>query len=64
MQCCPGAVKLFEPCPGIGDQVYFQFGGILQVLNVKNYIVVNSRVYPKEEATESAIARKIVAKLK
>ena len=60
----PGAERLFKPVPGIGDEAYFQLGGVLHVLKGNTYIVVNSRVYPKEEATESAIARKIAANLK
>lgn len=55
---------LFKPIPGIGDEAYFQAGGVLHVLKGNAYIVVNSREYPNELEIESAIARKIVANLK
>lgn len=55
---------LFKPIPGIGDEAYFQAGGVLHFLKGNTYIVVNSREYLNELETESAIARKIVANLK
>jgi hypothetical protein len=55
---------LFKPIPGIGDEAYFQAGGVLHFLKGNTYIVVNSREYPNELEIESAIARKIVANLK
>jgi hypothetical protein len=58
------AEGLFKPIPGIGDEAYFQAAGVLHVLKGNTYIVVNSREYPNELETESAIARKILANLK
>jgi hypothetical protein len=55
---------LFKPISGIGDEAYFQAGGVLHVLKGNTYIVVNSREYPNELEIESAIAAKIVANLK
>jgi hypothetical protein len=55
---------LFKPMPGIGDEAYFQAGGVLHFVTGDTYIVVNSREYPNELEIESAIARKIVANLK
>lgn len=57
------APGLAEPVAGIGDQAYLQAAGVLHVLKGETYVVVNSRAYPNELATESAIARKIMEKL-
>ena len=57
------APGLAEPVAGIGDQAYLQAAGVLHVLKGETYVVVNSRAYPNELTTESAIARKIMEKL-
>jgi hypothetical protein len=58
------APGLSEPVPGIGDEAYMQAAGVLHVLKNDTYVVVNSRVYPNELKTESAIATKAMEKLK
>jgi hypothetical protein len=58
------APGLAEPVSGIGDEAYLQAAGVLHVLKGDTYVVVNSRVYPNELETESAIARKVMEKLK
>jgi hypothetical protein len=58
------APGLAEPVAGIGDEAYLQAAGVLHVLKGDIYVVVNSRVYPKELETESAIAGKVMEKLK
>lgn len=58
------APGLSEPVAGIGDEAYMQAAGVLHVLKNDTYVVVNSRVYPDELKTESAIATKAMAKLK
>jgi hypothetical protein len=58
------AEDLFKPIPGIGDEAYFQAGGVLHFLKGTTYVVVNSREYPNELEIESAIAKKIAANLK
>ena len=58
------APGLAEPVAGIGDEAYMQAAGVLHVLKGDTYVVVNSRVYPNELQTESAIARKAMEKLK
>jgi hypothetical protein len=49
---------------GIGDEAYFPVTNVLHVLKGDTYVVVNARVYANELATESAIARKVMEKLK
>jgi hypothetical protein len=58
------APGLSEPVAGIGDEAYMQAAGVLHVLKNDTYVVVNSRVYPDELKTESAIAMKAMANLK
>jgi hypothetical protein len=58
------APGLSEPVAGIGDEAYMQAAGVLHVLKNDTYVVVNSRVYPNELKTESAIATKAMEKLK
>ena len=58
------APGLAEPVAGIGDEAYLQAAGVMHVLKGDTYVVVNSRAYPNELTTESAIARKVVEKLK
>lgn len=58
------APGLAAPVAGIGDEAYLQAAGVLHVLKGDTYVVVNSRVYPKELETESAIARKAIERLK
>ena len=58
------APGLSEPVAGIGDEAYMQAAGVLHVLKHDTYVVVNSRVYPNELKTESAIATKAMEKLK
>jgi hypothetical protein len=58
------APGLSEPVRGIGDEAYMQAAGVLHVLKNDTYVVVNSRVYPNELKTESAIATKAMEKLK
>ncbi len=58
------APGLFEPVAGIGDEADFQAAGILHVLKGDTYFVVGTRAYPNELETESAIARKIMEKMK
>jgi hypothetical protein len=58
------APGLAEPVAGIGDEAYLQAAGVLHVLKNDTYVVVNSRVYPNELKTESAIAAKAMEKLK
>jgi hypothetical protein len=55
---------LFEPVSGIGDEAYMQAAGVLHVIKGDVYVVVNSREYPNEAQTESAIAVKAMEKLK
>jgi hypothetical protein len=55
---------LFEPVAGIGDEAYMQAAGVLHVLKGDAYLVINSRQYPNEAQTESAMARKAMEKLK
>jgi hypothetical protein len=58
------APGLAEPVTGIGDEAYLQAAGVLHVLKNDTYVVVNSREYPDELKTESAIATKAMEKLK
>lgn len=55
---------LLTVVPGIGDEAYSQAAGVLHVLKGDTYVVVNSREYPNELEIESAIARKILEKMK
>jgi hypothetical protein len=58
------APGLAEPVAGIGDEGYLQAAGVLHVRRHDTYVVVNSREYPNELKTESAIATMAMAKLK
>lgn len=60
LNAAPG---LSEPVAALGDDAYLQAAGVLHLVKGDTYIVVNSREYPKELDTESAIARKILEKL-
>ncbi len=55
---------LLTVVPDIGDEAYSHAAGVLHVLKGDTYIVVNSREYPNEFENESAIARKILEKMK
>jgi hypothetical protein len=55
---------LLTPVAGIGDEAYLQAAGVLHVLKGDMYVVVNSREYPNELVVESAIAKKIMEKVK
>lgn len=58
------AAGLFTPIAGIGDEAYLQAAGVLHILKGDTYVVVNSREYPHELETESAIARRVMEKMK
>jgi hypothetical protein len=58
------APGLSEPVAGLGDEAYMQAAGVLHVLKGDTYVTVNSRLYPKDLETESAIARVVLEKLK
>jgi len=49
---------------GIGDEAYFPVTSVLHALKGDTYVVVNARVYPNPLETESAVARKVMEKLK
>ena len=55
---------LLTPVPDIGDEAYQQAGGVLHFLKGDTYVVVNARVYPNDLENESAIARKMLEKIK
>jgi len=55
---------LLTPVPDIGDEAYHHAAGVLHVLKGDTYVVVNSREYPNDLEIESAIARKIIEKMK
>jgi hypothetical protein len=57
----PGNV---QEITGIGDEAYSPVSEVLHVLKGDTYVVVNARVYPNVVETESAIARKVMEKLK
>jgi hypothetical protein len=50
--------------PGLGDEAYFQAAGVMHVRQGDVYLVVDSRVYPNDEETETAIVRKALLRLK
>jgi hypothetical protein len=50
--------------PGLGDEAYFQAAGVMHVRQGDVYLVVDSRVYPNDEETETSIVRKALARLK
>jgi hypothetical protein len=57
----PGNVQAIV---GIGDEAYFPVTDVLHVLKGDTYVVVNARVYANPLETASAIARKVMEKLK
>lgn len=58
------APGLSKPVDGIGDEAYLQAAGVLHILKNDTYVVVNSRVYPNELETESAIGAQAMKRLK
>jgi hypothetical protein len=55
---------LMTAVPNIGDEAYMQAAGVLHVLKGDTYVIVNSREYPNDLENESAIARKVMEKMK
>ncbi len=49
--------------PGLGDEAYFQAAGVMHVRKGDVYLIVDSRVYPNDEATETSIVRKALTRL-
>jgi hypothetical protein len=58
------APGLAEPVQGIGDEAYLQAAGVMHILKGDTYVVINSREYPNERETETAIAEKVMEKMK